>query len=212
MLTMSSNDTIFEPKQERSKRTQQKLLDALHQCLEEKFFEHISIQEIAQKADVSVGSYYRRFKNKESLLPMLYEDFSKDLVEWITTLEAQEFDDLHQAIKVLNQETRAFLTTKKSVFRTLHINSRIYPEFISAQRLANRRTEYQRLAEIILRFRDEIKVSDAQAAADLVVHTCVNGIMDKVLYADLTPAIASKLAIDDYVDALTEMQYKYLSR
>ena len=58
---------------ERSQATQQKLLTALHLCLKDKFFEHISIKELAEHAGVSVGTFYRRFKDKESLLDAIKE-------------------------------------------------------------------------------------------------------------------------------------------
>ncbi|WP_231615157.1 TetR/AcrR family transcriptional regulator [Pseudoalteromonas sp. SWN166] len=79
-----SDQPCLEPKQQRSQLTQQKLLKALHHSLKTKFFEHISIKELADYADVSVGTFYRRFKNKESLLPVLYQDFGVDLNNWVT--------------------------------------------------------------------------------------------------------------------------------
>lgn len=208
---MTDHKTIIEPKQARSKQTQQKLLDALHSCLEEKFFEHISIQELAQKANVSVGSYYRRFKNKESLLPMLYENFSRELIAWIDELETQQFDSLEKTLENMIQETKQFLVSKKSVFRTLHLNSRLYPEFIRVSNLTTRRKEYQRMSDILLRHKEEMTIDNPESATNLIVHTTVNGLMDKILYPDLTPAIASELDLDGYTRALFKMQLRYLA-
>ncbi len=64
------------PKQQRGLDTDQKLLQALHTCLAEKFFEHIGVKDIADIVGVSVGTFCRRFQDKESLLPMLYQDFA----------------------------------------------------------------------------------------------------------------------------------------
>ena len=208
---MTEQAIIIEPKQARSKLTQQKLLDALHACLQDKYFEHISIQELAQRANVSVGSYYRRFKNKESLLPMLYENFSVELVNWIGTLENQHFNSLEQTLENLIMETKGFLLSKKSVFRTLHLNARLYPEFIGITNLATRRNEYQRMADILLRHQKDMSVSSPVSAVNLVIHTTVNGLMDKILYPQLTPAIATELELDSYAKALFEMQHKYLT-
>ena len=74
------SENVFKPKQKRSQDTQRKLLAALHLCLQDKFFEHISIKELADHAGVSVGTFYRRFKDKESLLPLLYQDFGLSLI------------------------------------------------------------------------------------------------------------------------------------
>jgi AcrR family transcriptional regulator len=81
---------VFKPKQQRSQDTQRKLIAALHLCLQDKFFEHISIKELAERAGVSVGTFYRRFKDKESLLPLLYQDFGDDLLQWVGRLELNQ--------------------------------------------------------------------------------------------------------------------------
>ena len=142
---------------------------------------------------------------------MLYENFGRELIEWVGTLEQQHFDTLEQTLENMIIETKGFLMSKKSVFRTLHLNSRLYPEFISITNLSTRRKEYQRMADILLRHKDEMKVKSVHSAANLVIHTTVNGLMDKILYPQLTPAIASELELDHYAEALMEMQYKYLA-
>ena len=90
--------SVIEPKQQRSQETQRKLLQALHTCLKDKFFEHISIKELAELAGVSVGTFYRRFKDKESLLPLLYQDFGNDLSLWVDGLERHKYNDLSHCI------------------------------------------------------------------------------------------------------------------
>ena len=208
---MTPNDHIIEPKQARSKETQKKLLTALHQCLEEKFFEHISIQELATKANVSVGSYYRRFKNKESLLPLLYADFGNDLQGWVTQFEANTFNSLEQTIDELVHQTVSFLAGRISVFRTLHLNSRLHPEMLTESEIDARRDVYNRLADTILRYEADITCEDKRAAAEMVVHTVINGCMDKMLYPTHTPAIASRLKITPFADQLAAMQLAYLT-
>ena len=44
------------------------MLDASIQLLEEKGFDAFTVQDVSQRADVSVGAIYARFGNKESLL------------------------------------------------------------------------------------------------------------------------------------------------
>ena len=54
-------ESIIEAKQDRSIATQNRLIAALHNNLKTKYFEHISIKELASEANVSVGTFYRRF-------------------------------------------------------------------------------------------------------------------------------------------------------
>ena len=209
---MSASKHIIEPKQARSKETQKKLLKALHECLEDKFFEHISIQELASKAQVSVGSYYRRFKNKESLLPMLYEDFGQDLLAFVDSFEAGRYDSLEHTVNELVEQTVSFLAQRISVFRTLHLNSRLHPEMLSETEINARREVYKRLADTILRYEQQISPAEKREAAEMVVHTVVNGCMDKILYPTHTPAIASRLKILPYAEQLAAMQIAYLTK
>lgn len=68
-----------DPKQARSARTLEKILDACDVLLDHKTFEAISMQEIALEAGVSVGNLYNRFKDKNAL------------VEYITQCHQQAF-------------------------------------------------------------------------------------------------------------------------
>ena len=187
-MTPSAN--VFEPKQQRSQDTQRKLLSALHACLKNKFFEHITIKELAEAAGVSVGTFYRRFKDKESLLPLLYQDFGHDLDQWVTDLEKNSFNCLAEAVEQMSYQTLDFLAGRKSVFRTLHLNSRLHSDLLDSDKTVDRNVIYQRMAAILLRFDHEISAKEPKAATEIVVFMIINSLLDKVLYPTLTPAIA----------------------
>ncbi len=86
ILTKHSVELVHIPQQVRSKDTQEKLLIALESLLEERFFEQISIRDRAQRAEVSTGTIYRRFQNKEALLPILYERYDDELCRWANSI------------------------------------------------------------------------------------------------------------------------------
>lgn len=205
-----ANNSIIEPKQKRSLDTQQKLLAALNQALQNKFFEHISIKELAESADVSVGTFYRRFKNKESLLPLLYQDFGNDLDSWVGMLETHKFATIEELVRFLCLEMCTFLMQKKSVFRTLHLNARLYSTVVLTDESVDRRVIYQRLSAIILQFEQDFIAEDKQSKADAAIFTLISALLDKVLYPDLTPAIACKLTAEQYADELASMILSYL--
>jgi AcrR family transcriptional regulator len=202
---------VFLPKQQRSQDTQRKLLSALHFCLEEKFFEHITIKELADNAGVSVGTFYRRFKDKESLLPLLYQDFGNDLSQWVTNIELSTFNNLGEAVNAISTEIYQFLITRKSIFRTLHLNSRLYSEILDSDKAVNRKEVYQRLSHILLKFEEEMTGKDKAKAADVAIFMIINSLLDKVLYPTLTPAIASDLNAKEFVSELPHIILPYLT-
>lgn len=202
--------SVIEPKQQRSQETQRKLLQALHTCLKDKFFEHISIKELAELAGVSVGTFYRRFKDKESLLPLLYQDFGNDLSLWVDGLERHKYNNLSHCIHFISEQMHLFLEQKKSVFRTLHLNARLHSDLISSDSAVDRAEIYQRLIALILQFDDEINTPKPEEAAGVAIFTLINTLMEKVLYPTLTPAIACQLDAQAYAKAAPDMLLAYL--
>jgi AcrR family transcriptional regulator len=205
------NKNVFQPKQQRSQDTQRKLLAALNSCLENKFFEHISIKELADHAEVSVGTFYRRFKNKESLLPLLYQDFGNDLSLWVSSLELIEFSSLREAVEKVSFETYQFLAARRSVFRTLHLNSRLHSALLDSDKSVDRKDIYRRLGNLLLNFKHEIRQGDKEKAAGIVIFMMINGLLDKVLYPTLTPAIASDLTAEEFSIEFPNMVLPYLT-
>lgn len=203
---------VFLPKQQRSQDTQHKLLNSLYFFLEGKFFEHITIKELAEHAGVSVGTFYRRFKNKESLLPLLYQDFGNDLAHWVTDVELMKFANLKEAIEIISIETYQFITTRKSVFRTLHLNSRLHSEILDSDKSVDRQLIYQRLSAIILTFKQEITAKDPSNVASIVIFMIINSLLDKVLYPTLTPAIACDIDGQELAIELPQIMLSYLTK
>ncbi|XQW85298.1 TetR/AcrR family transcriptional regulator [Thalassotalea piscium] len=205
------SETVFKPKQQRSQDTQTKLLAALHSCLQDKFFEHISIKELADHAGVSVGTFYRRFKDKESLLPLLYQDFGNDLAIWVDNLELSEYHCLQDVIEKISAGIYQFSMARKSVLRTLHLNSRLHSTLLASDKLVDRKAIYQRLANLLLHFKAEFTVLEHQKAAENVIFIMITSLFDKVLYPSLTPAIASDCNAEEFSNELAKIVLPFLT-
>jgi AcrR family transcriptional regulator len=63
------------PKQERSRRTLDRLLTAAEAVLAERGLDGATVPAIAERAGLSVGAVYRRFPDKEALMRAVYERF-----------------------------------------------------------------------------------------------------------------------------------------
>lgn len=205
------NEIIIEAKQVRSQQTQQKLLNALSACLKNQFFEHISIAQLTEQAGVSVGTFYRRFKNKEALLPLLYQDFGVQFIKWVESLEQSVQANLNVQVEQLVTECCKFLQENAGVLRTLHLNARLYPEILPASQLNERSSEYQRLSAILAQHKNEINHTNVKVACDMAIFMTVSNLIEKILYKELTPAIASPISISANRKELTLMIQRYLS-
>lgn len=66
-----SNELIPEPRQQRSRETLERFIDAGWDILQTTPWENISIADIAARAGRSVGAFYQRFGSKEDFLSVL---------------------------------------------------------------------------------------------------------------------------------------------
>ncbi|HEX2204099.1 MAG TPA: TetR/AcrR family transcriptional regulator [Longimicrobium sp.] len=68
-------------RQARSRETEQRILRALRELLDEKSFDQLSIADVAGRAGVSVGGFYARFASKhDALLHLSYAGYVADAV------------------------------------------------------------------------------------------------------------------------------------
>jgi AcrR family transcriptional regulator len=63
--------SVREPRQARSLRTQERLLDAMEFLLQRREPADITVEDIVERAHASVGAFYKRFASKQDLLPLL---------------------------------------------------------------------------------------------------------------------------------------------
>ena len=72
---------VGQPVQDRSKKTQQALLDALERLLAEKTINELTVAQIAAEAGVTTGAIYRRFKDKKDLLHAAFDRFLEETAD-----------------------------------------------------------------------------------------------------------------------------------
>jgi len=75
-------------KQQRSLKTFERLLEAAEALSAERAFADISVQDICDRAELSVGAFYRRFKSKDGLLQVLHERYTERALD----LQARALD------------------------------------------------------------------------------------------------------------------------
>ena len=69
---------VRAPQQARSRAALNAILDAAEKLVAERGFDESSVTDITEAARTSVGSFYRRFKDKRRLLQALHERFCAD--------------------------------------------------------------------------------------------------------------------------------------
>lgn len=86
-------------KEEQYKSTHTKIITTVTDMLASTPFEEITIREICQKCNISIGNFYHHFHNKEEILQMEYEYFDQRLKEYF--LAEKSFRDPREKLLYL---------------------------------------------------------------------------------------------------------------
>jgi len=215
LLSEPNLKLVHKPKQDRSKDTQEKLLTALESLLEERFFEQITIRDIAQRAEVSSGTIYRRFQNKEALLPILYERYDHRLGEWAGLIwqgkRLEEYCDLESRINWLVKEHVRFYKISAPILRTLYIYNRLHGEVSLPNVDVTRRDIYTVMLDPIWECLEQKAQSNLTSSkVRCLILILVTTINERFLFNESTPSSILKLGEKVFVRELTIALKAYL--
>lgn len=102
----------FTPTQDRSRRTQARILEAGLDILRSEGMAGLTVVKTADRANVSVGSVYRRFGDKDRLFLSLQAVFVKEFIDVVKArMDSANLGPAPTADKVIETAVRMFTTT-----------------------------------------------------------------------------------------------------
>ena len=84
-LAQNRSDLILPAKQSRSRARQTRIIEAGLELLHQQKFEDITMEQLALRANCSVGTLYKRFRDKEALLRVLTEETVRETLQDLDT-------------------------------------------------------------------------------------------------------------------------------
>ncbi|MCB1686265.1 MAG: TetR/AcrR family transcriptional regulator [Pseudomonadales bacterium] len=124
---MARKPRIQPPRQDRSRATLERILEAATALLETQVWDDIAISAIARRAQSSIGSFYARFADKNALLDHLDERYAAELTD---LLEAHMKEaraaawSLEERAGHLLQALITYHRTRRGLLRTLVLTAR----------------------------------------------------------------------------------------
>lgn len=207
-------EPVHTPRQKRSQETQEKLLAALESLLVDRFFEHITMQDIAMKAGVAVGTIYRRFRDKEALLPVLYRRLDDIMAEWADGVWQEERlpqMDLRQMLHRLVTSHVRFYKKNTPVLRTLYLHVRLDSELATPMVAERRRALYTQLLQPVWqKLKDEGRPVADEVQARCFVLLLLAPINERCLFPGNTPASVLRMSDRRFADELADALFRYL--
>jgi len=123
----SDADDAKQPRTERGRRTQRKLLDAAAEEFAEKGFHEASIASITRAAGTALGSFYTYFESKDAIFRALVRDMSRQVGRHAAAAIGEETGAL--AIERLAlQSFLAFAREHKEIYRIIDEAEFVDPE------------------------------------------------------------------------------------
>jgi len=203
--------TVTGPKQARSERTLQRLLDAAEALIKEKGHATVSIPEIARRAGSSVGGFYARFRDRNELLRALEERHFIELSQRLETLadasrwvNASTAQIVEAAVAELVTSTRE----RRHMIAAFLVRA-IEDPVIRAGGLRFRRTVEERISALLLQRRAEMHHPDPALAIELGIQTAF-ALMQQHVLIEETQAGGRALTDEDLRRELSTMFIRYV--
>ena len=198
------DDSDLTPKQQRSRETKRRILDATLALLEDRHFEDLTIADIAQVAGMAVGNFYKRFKNKADLLPHLYSEYNRRFNSFAKKIQSKpDNEPWHQIVHgVVN-----FFFANKGLIRALHLHSRFNPKLVPDGNTDSRSQLYEALELLIDRPGMDSKTRKLRGR--LVAVVMISTTTEAILYPDMTPAVASGIKKNQLIKELALVLRSY---
>lgn len=198
-------DQIRKPQQKRSKETKEKILDAAYRLFCRDGYYNTTTNDIARAADVSIGSLYSYFKNKDTILLEILDrhnaSFTKVYRELCADLNACLSEPKAWLRNFLEGLIRVHLSTKE-FSREQTILSYSKPE-VAAVLNEQQKITLGEMRNYFESSKQYLRVSDPDAAVIVTFHM-ISSIVDQIVYGNNN--METERILSEGVDAV----YKYL--
>jgi len=194
------------PRQDRSRRTLSRITAAAEALFAERGYDGTKVGDIAARARCSVGAFYARFNDKESLFLHLHDQQCDQLIqriEFLCDLFRAENASLEVMVRQTVRALFVFAGQRRAMTRVFIQRSGIDEPFHA--RYARSWGEVRRrLRPLLMARRPEIGHPDPARAVDFALQLVHSGWANDVLHhgvADLTGQQTGEALIDDLADA-----------
>jgi len=193
---------IIEPTHKKGHESQDRIVRATLTLIESTPFDQLTIANIMEEAGMAVGTFYRRFKSKEAVLPFVFKAYDDLFEDWAKGFETSEPSSPDEAIELVVRRTAQLYSKHDGLIRTVHLYDRLHPEMGAAK--SDRRGLYSLFAMVLAKDPDN-PTKDDLTRGRMAMLTMVSVMTEHFLYSDHSPANNTSLRNRDVQDLLTKM-------
>jgi len=193
---------IIEPTHKKGRESQERIVQATLALIEKTPFDQLTVAEIMEEVGMAVGTFYRRFKTKESVLPFVFKAYGDLFENWARAFAKVEPSEGEEPIELIVRRTAQLFSKHAGLIRTVHLYNRLHPEMSFA---SSDRSELSALMGAGLAKDFDNPTKDDLIRGRMAVLTMVSVMIEHFLYRDQSPAAIAKLRNRDIQDLLTRM-------
>lgn len=202
---------VRAPKQERSQRSFELVLDTTLELLAEKGYAGFALTEVSRRSNVSVGSIYTRVDGKEDLLRAAQSRFQERMLtehHRLTEPERWEGLSLAEMLPKLIVEFAGMLERQGKILGAFLQLAAVDPEVAKVGR-AGYVDLAERFTELLLSRRDEIRHPDPVRAAGSILSIAYAALV-RGLALDVSPEAAEGQDLPTLIEDLGGMALAFL--
>ena len=173
------------PRQQRSMKTHNALLDAAERLLKKRPWEEISTVAIMLEAGVSNGAIYGRFKSKDELLVALYDRHDAQLKKRVRKRDAEIADSDLSFEEALDDEIDNLVKTFREnrwLLKAMGMLSRKNPEVVSQRTRRERGELLDKIAKRYEQFEKDFDHPQPKRALELSIFFVATILREAILY------------------------------
>jgi AcrR family transcriptional regulator len=178
-----TDTSVRPPKQKRSQESLKRVLEASTSLLEETGFDGFTIQDVSQRADVSVGAIYARFGSKESLLRAVHRHAMEAISaqhDVVASLDGPS-KNAREAVTAAVQRVADIFHGNEDLLRAfMHVGA--IDEVIARRGSESSCDLAHQFAAAVLAHRDEIQHPDPEKAVDVAFRMTYCTFARQVMY------------------------------
>ena len=193
---------IIEPTHKKGRESQDRIVRATLALIETLPFDQLTVASIMEEAGMAVGTFYRRFRSKESVLPFVFKAYNELFENWARAFAASEPSGRDESIELVVRRTAQLFSKHAGLIRTVHLYNRLHPEMSIAK--SDRRELADLLGAVLAKdFNNPTK--DDLSRGRMAMLTMVSVMIEHFLYPNHSPAGNANLRSREIQDLLTRM-------
>ena len=182
--------------QSRSRLSQHRLMRAAAELLDDRVWEAISIADVAQRAGLSVGGFYARFKSKDALLHVLHSEYEKQRTEHFIQFFRTRSPDaaLPARVAALVDLVADWMRDHRGVLRTFLLRAWSSPESFDAEFADNLGDVYTQACTYLAGNPGQGRAGKPSAAVRIAIHVLAATCRDALVLKRAPRSIALGLS------------------